>query len=372
MRGLLPLPRDGPLVLAAAHEHHAAPRGRERRAAAARRQLGGAIEDYTNIYVGVGRPPQGGNIDTGDTNTHAVCRPDALNLAIDDVTGEIDSDSLPVMAEDAIVGHGSPILADVVYCALGDFQAGSYNLSAFLGTAVRDDYGGLSYNDAKNLSRDANGVVHAIQYYPTISAVAPAGGSLEGGTTLTISGGGFPIDPADAVVTVGGARCRVATSTLETITCVTGDLYPGDNRGLPEPHYVVDDDASAAGKFYIAYDEHADRTFQGDALARASIVVDDDDKAVNATARGAWRSVRPGALSAATLAADSGSGYKVADGCASLACEPAWLSFAPPNLTLAGVYELAVHVPAFDAEAEVGVMTEIECEDCRVTVCRAT
>ena len=125
--------------------------------------FGGAIDDYTNIYVGAGRPPQGGNIDTGDTNTHAVCRPDALNLAIDDVTGEIDGDSLPVMAEDAIVGHGSPILADVVYCALGDFQAGSYNLSAFLGTAVRTTYGGLSYNDAKNLSRDANGVVHAIQ-----------------------------------------------------------------------------------------------------------------------------------------------------------------------------------------------------------------
>ena len=140
------------------------------------------------------------------------------------------------------------------------------------------------------------------------------------------------------------------------ITCVTGDLDPADNRGLPAPHYVVDDDASAsAGKYYIAYDEHASRTFQGDALARASIVVDDDDQAVNATTRGAWRTVKSGTLSATTLVADSGAGYKVADGCASLACEPAWLSFAPSNLTLAGVYELAVHVPAFDAEAEVRV-----------------
>ena len=95
--------------------------------------FGEAVEDYYNIYVGVGRPPQGGNIDTGDTNTHAVCRPDDLNLAVDLVTGELDGASLPVMAEDAVVGHGAPILADAVYCALGDFAAGSYNLSAFLG-----------------------------------------------------------------------------------------------------------------------------------------------------------------------------------------------------------------------------------------------
>ena len=27
--------------------------------------FGEAVEDYTNIYVGKGRPPQGGNIDTG-------------------------------------------------------------------------------------------------------------------------------------------------------------------------------------------------------------------------------------------------------------------------------------------------------------------
>ena len=42
-----------------------------------------------------------------------------------------------------------------------------------------------------------------------------AAGSRKGGTMLTITGGGFPINPADVVVTVGGARCRVATATLE-------------------------------------------------------------------------------------------------------------------------------------------------------------
>jgi hypothetical protein len=39
-----------------------------------------------------------------------VCRPDDLNLAVDVATGELDADSLPVMAEDAIIGHGTPIL----------------------------------------------------------------------------------------------------------------------------------------------------------------------------------------------------------------------------------------------------------------------
>ena len=314
--------------------------------------FGSAIDDYTNIYVGAGRPPQGGNIDTGSTNTHAVCRPDALNFAVDDVTGELPpSNTLPVMAEDAIIGHDTPILEDVIQCALGDFMAGSYNLSAFLGTKTRTAYGGLSYNDAKNLSRDANGVVYALQYCPTIATVTPAGGSLEGGTMLTITGGGFPIDTADVVVTVGGVRCRVVTSTLETITCLTTDPYPNDDSGVPEPHYVADDNwaaAAAAGKYYIAYDEHAARTFGGDALARASLIVDNDASATRKTARGPWRSVSVPDESSS----DYGGGYLVADGCNELSCEPAWISFAPHNLALSGVYELAVHVPPFDAELE--------------------
>ena len=236
------------------------------------------------------------------------------------------------MAEDAIIGHDTPILEDVIQCALGDFMAGSYNLSAFLGTKTRTAYGGLSYNDAKNLSRDANGVVYALQYYPTIATVTPAGGSLEGGTMLTITGGGFPIDTADVVVTVGGVRCRVVTSTLETITCVTTDPYPNDDSGVPEPHYVADDNwaaAAAAGKYYIAYDEHAARTFGGDALARASLIVDNDASATRKTARGPWRSVSlPDESSSDYVRAR----YLVADGCDELSCEPAWISFAPPNL----------------------------------------
>ena len=33
------------------------------------------IQDYRIIFVGSGRPPQGGNVNTGEANTHALCRP---------------------------------------------------------------------------------------------------------------------------------------------------------------------------------------------------------------------------------------------------------------------------------------------------------
>ena len=170
----------------------------------------------------------------------------------------------------------------------------------------------------------------------------PAGGSLEGGTTLTITGGGFPIDMADVVVPIGGLPCRVEAPTLKTITCVTADLYPNDDSGVPEPHYVADDNwaaAAAAGKYYIAYDDHAARTFGGDALARASLIVDNDASATRKTARGPWRSVSlPGESSSEDVVER---GYLLVDGCDKLPCELSCISFASPNLTLSGVYELA-------------------------------
>ena len=35
------------------------------------------IQDYRIIFVGDGRAPQGGNVNTGEANTHALCRPGA-------------------------------------------------------------------------------------------------------------------------------------------------------------------------------------------------------------------------------------------------------------------------------------------------------
>lgn len=74
------------------------------------------------------------------------------------------------------------------------------------------------------------------QLYAEVSNVSPATGSIAGGTTLTITGRGFPtmsmkID--NVTVSVAGVPCTVLTSTYTTITCVTGPL-PG-NYQAPQP-----------------------------------------------------------------------------------------------------------------------------------------
>lgn len=70
--------------------------------------LGTSVADYRMIYVGPGRPPQSGNVNDGtsaSTTTHAVCRADDLNMAANPDTGEVDSFSLPIMVEDAVIGE---------------------------------------------------------------------------------------------------------------------------------------------------------------------------------------------------------------------------------------------------------------------------
>ena len=61
------------------------------------------------------------------------------------------------------VGHNTPILADVIYCAIADFRAGSYDAGLFLDTIARAGHGGLSYNAVANVSRDANGDAYTVQ-----------------------------------------------------------------------------------------------------------------------------------------------------------------------------------------------------------------
>ncbi|KAH8075485.1 hypothetical protein JL721_1495 [Aureococcus anophagefferens] len=200
--------------------------------------FGEYVADYRAIYVGAGRPPQGGNVQNGGTavlSTHALCRADDLNMAVNDETGAVDSFSLPVMVEDAVIGHNSPVTEDTVNCYLGDFAAGSYNASVFFDTNTRDEVGGLTWNLVKNLSRDAFGETYAVQYYPHVQSVSPALGSLEGGTLVTIAGGGFSDDASLVHVDVAGAPCDVVSSTLVEVVCRTGDLSKVD-AGRPKDY----------------------------------------------------------------------------------------------------------------------------------------
>ena len=76
------------------------------------RALGAFVSDYRVIYVGAGRPPQGGNVVNGfdaARTTQALCRADDLNLAVNADTGNVDGASLPIMVEDAVIGHNSPV-----------------------------------------------------------------------------------------------------------------------------------------------------------------------------------------------------------------------------------------------------------------------
>ena len=197
-------------------------------------RFGNTIKDYRVVYVGSGRPPIGGNIDVnpdmsmapgragGTSNVHAMCRPQSLNRAApEDETGERRQ---PVMAEDF---EPLPITPDFYRCELGDFEAGSYNVSVQLPR-------GLAWAnpvDVGLFSVDGYGTKYQVQYYPTIDSieangVSPASGSLAGGTEVVIRGHGFSMDDENIAVEMGGSKCRVLSSTLEEIICVTDPVVP--------------------------------------------------------------------------------------------------------------------------------------------------
>ncbi|KAH8082105.1 hypothetical protein JL720_8631 [Aureococcus anophagefferens] len=238
---------------------------------------------------------RGGNVQNGGTavlSTHALCRADDLNMAVNDETGAVDSFSLPVMVEDAVIGHNSPVTEDTVNCYLGDFAAGSYNASVFFDTNTRDE------------------------------SVSPALGSLEGGTLVTIAGGGFSDDASLVHVDVAGAPCDVVSSTLVEVVCRTGDLSKVD-AGRPKDYRLellsLEDAIGAPVSVSGA----------------TSWTVDDEDAQDSA---GAWGTV---SLSSAGRGA-----YVEAAGCATPPCTPSWLVLAPAAVDVDGAYDVSLVVPA--------------------------
>ena len=175
-------------------------------------RFGNDIKGYRVVYVGAGRPPIGGNVDTGTTTIHAVCRPQELNRAhLDEV---LEEKFITVQAEDF---EPLPITPDFYKCNLGDFEAGNYNVSVQLpmGMAWANPV------DAGLFSTDAAGTKYEVQYFPTITEVWPPAGSLAGGTEVIIRGRGFSMDEEDIAIDLGGSRCVIVSSTLEEIICVT-------------------------------------------------------------------------------------------------------------------------------------------------------
>ena len=95
--------------------------------------FGSDIKEYRVVYVGEGRPPSGGNlaadmgVGSGGENavTHALCRPQALNRGMNKGF-EKQVHTQVVMQEDY---QPLSITKDFFRCEMGDFAAGSYNVS---------------------------------------------------------------------------------------------------------------------------------------------------------------------------------------------------------------------------------------------------
>ncbi|NXC27834.1 PKHD1 protein, partial [Campylorhamphus procurvoides] len=84
------------------------------------------------------------------------------------------------------------------------------------------------------------------QTHSEITSVFPAGGSLGGGTDLTVTGDFFE-EPLQ--VTAAGVPCKVKHVSLQQIRCTTGPLGKGRRLGVPQPGnrgllFEVWDDAS--------------------------------------------------------------------------------------------------------------------------------
>ena len=58
-----------------------------------------------------------------------------------------------------------------------------------------------------------------VQFYPRIDSVAPAAGSLAGGTAVVIRGGGFSMDVKDVTIKLGGSDCAVTFASIEEVHC---------------------------------------------------------------------------------------------------------------------------------------------------------
>jgi hypothetical protein len=99
-------------------------------------------------------------------------------------------------------------------------SGGSMNSGTYVpGLASVYDYD--DYFEASLLSYDAFGVLHMIQYYPRIDSIYPNEGSMEGGTVVTIEGGGFPMEEADASIMIDDRKCVITYSSIEKIVCNT-------------------------------------------------------------------------------------------------------------------------------------------------------
>ena len=167
----------------------------------------------------MGSRPQG---EDKFTTTHAVCRPQRHNKFVNDSLRAHAQPTRGVSVEDS---ENVPIWRDFFRCEMGNFPAGSYNVSVML------EYG-LAFASPEGerlFTTDGTGQAYDVQIFPTITGISPTKGSLEGGTVVEIRGGGFSMDEDENNVLINGRPCIISYSTLELIQCVTTPVHVGGN-----------------------------------------------------------------------------------------------------------------------------------------------
>ena len=277
--------------------------------------------------------------------THTQCRPGKLNSIRDPLRPDTPPvTTAAVMQEDR---NPAPIATDLYQCGLGDFMAGSYNVSVYMANTMRTT--GASANSALYVpglaavydedgylepglfATDGSGSLHMVQYFPRIDSVSPTLGSLGGGTVLTLQGGGFPMDESDAAVFVNGRRCVVTYASIESLVCNTSAYNP-DNAIAPTRVAVEASDYAAT----------ADSVAEGGSVLLS-------------TNGNGWADVTSASAVGGTYAAWTNlAGQDESD--AAAASASAWAVLAPAasaegggTVAVSGVYDLLLSVPAPDA-----------------------
>lgn len=110
-----------------------------------------------------------------------------------------------------------------IQCTVSNYESSHYFVDVFV-----DGKGYASVNptelvpgDIRNstIIADSQSVYPVLFIAATATGISPSSGSLLGGTLVTISGSGFSYLPSHLDVQIGGAPCRIVSSTFSMIQC---------------------------------------------------------------------------------------------------------------------------------------------------------
>lgn len=149
----------------------------------------------------------------------------------------------------------------IYYHPPSDLAGGFYNLSVVVQDLEQVGWGSgsartfptqypLSYvytnGDATHqylYDTSLSGAPYNLCLFPTVSRIFPKIGSVGGGTTLTIRGGGFSLNSSRNIIYAGGEPCTVLTVDSTTLTCqtapVSGASLAAFERGVLTSKQIV-------------------------------------------------------------------------------------------------------------------------------------